>query len=83
MQILDNIKRILEESFNLQNDSFIFAIDTPLLGGIPEMDSMSIVNIIAAIEENFDIEIADDDISAEVFESVGTLVAFIENKIDE
>ena len=50
---------------------------TPLLGELPELDSMAVVNVLAAIEDQFDIEIDDDDISASVFETVGSLVTFV------
>ena len=55
--------------------------DTGLLGEIPEFDSMAVVSVITSIEEIFEIEIDDDDISAETFETVASLVDYIENKL--
>ncbi len=54
--------------------------DTPLLGSIPELDSMAVVNLITALEEQFGIEVSDDEISASTFETVGSLAAFVEQK---
>jgi len=54
---------------------------TPLLGNIPELDSMAVVNLITTIEERFDIYIEDDEISAETFETVRTLHDFIDSKL--
>jgi acyl carrier protein len=54
--------------------------DTQLLGHIPEFDSMAIVSVVTSLEESFDIQIADDELEAEVFESVGSLVSFIQSK---
>lgn len=51
---------------------------TELLGHMPEIDSMAVVTILNAIELEFDVVIADDDITAEVFETLGTLTNFIE-----
>lgn len=57
--------------------------EAPLLGAIPELDSMAIVGIITSIEERFGIVFDDDELDAEVFETVGTLrdqiVAKMEN----
>lgn len=55
--------------------------DSPLLGSIPELDSMAVVNLITALEESFDIDISDDDISAATFETVGSLAQFVRQKL--
>jgi len=52
-----------------------------LLGELPELDSMGVVNIITAIEENLGCVIDDDEISAEAFETFGSLMQFIESKL--
>lgn len=55
--------------------------DMLLLGDVPEFDSMAIVSVITGVEEQFGFTAEDDDLSAEVFESVATLVAFVESHI--
>ncbi len=55
--------------------------DTGLLGAIPEFDSMAVVSIITALEDSFGFAVDDDEIDASVFETVGTLVAFVEGKL--
>ena len=55
---------------------------TPLRGAVPELDSMGVVALIAAIEEHFDITIDDSEIDGEVFRTVGTLMAFIVKKLE-
>ena len=57
--------------------------ETPLLGNIPELDSMAVAMLITSIEEHFDIFIDDDDISAETFETFGSLCDFVEEKLAE
>lgn len=44
-------------------------------------DSLDVVELIMAIEEEFDIEIPDED--AEKISSVGEAVAYIQKKLDE
>lgn len=54
---------------------------TPLLGAIPEFDSMAVVNLITALEDRFGFAVDDDEIDASIFETVGSLVAFVEGKL--
>jgi acyl carrier protein len=58
-------------------------VDSGLLGSIPELDSMAVVNVITALEEHFGIMVNDDEISARTFETLGSLTSFIEQKLAE
>ncbi|GHF99225.1 acyl carrier protein [Thalassotalea marina] len=51
-----------------------------LFGAVPEFDSMTIVNLIGELEDNFDIELDDDDITAENFATVDSVAALIINQ---
>ena len=75
---LNDVKTILADALSL-DPARAAALDehTPLLGSMPELDSMAVVTLIGALEEHFGIAIDDDDISASTFESVGTLAAFV------
>ena len=55
--------------------------DTPLLGAIPELDSMAVVAVLTALEERFGLAIDDDEIDGATFARVGTLVELIERKL--
>ena len=57
-----------------------FTDNTPLLGAIAEFDSMAVIAVITQLEDQLGIEINDDEISAEVFESFGQLRKFVEQK---
>jgi acyl carrier protein len=54
---------------------------TALLGSLPELDSMAVVELIYSLEERFAIEVDGDEITADVFETLGTLAAFVETQI--
>ena len=54
---------------------------TPLLGSVPELDSMAVIGVIAALEDHFGITIDDEDIHARHFASVATLQAFVGAKL--
>jgi acyl carrier protein len=51
---------------------------TPLLGAMPELDSMAVVELIAALESRFGIDVDDTALSGEVFESLGSLTDFVD-----
>lgn len=54
---------------------------TPLLGSLPELDSMAVASLILALEQAYGFEISDDEISARHFASVGALAAFVDSKV--
>lgn len=55
--------------------------ETPLQGSIPEFDSMAVVALLNALEEQFGIHIEDDEISAEDFETFGAVYALVREKV--
>lgn len=59
----------------------LFSADTPLLGAIPEFDSMTVVHLLTGLEDAFGLKIYDDEINADIFLTVGSLAAFIEKKL--
>lgn len=81
MQHLDEVKNILANVLNLGERKNSLGEDSVLLGNIPELDSMAVVNVITALEEYYDISVADDEISAKTFETLGSLTHFIEQKL--
>ncbi len=81
MAVMEGIKRVLRETLQLGDRVDGFDDTTALFGSIPEFDSMAVVTVVTGIEEEFDIEIDDDDISAEIFETVGSLARFVREKL--
>ena len=58
-----------------------FNASTALMGDIPEFDSMSVVAIITALEEEYGCVFEDDEITADVFETIGSLTQLVESKL--
>lgn len=77
MELERDVCRLIDEVLSLHGRGLVFTAATPLLGAIPELDSMAVVNLITALEERFDIVIDDDDVDGSTFESVGALVAMV------
>lgn len=77
---LDEVKNLLADVLGLGASAQTLSAESSLLGAIPELDSMAVVSLIAAIEDRFGIMIDDDDISASTFETLGSLASFVEQK---
>ncbi|TQJ30598.1 acyl carrier protein [Microbacterium sp. SLBN-146] len=76
----DAVRDVLIETLELQQTPADLTTETALFGSLPELDSFGVVTLVGALEDRFDITIEDDEFGAELFETVGTLVAFVEEK---
>ncbi len=81
MQSLEEVKQIVIDTLGLRERGAALGADSPLLGALPELDSMAVINLITALEEHYGFSIADDEISADVFETLGSLSAFVGRKL--
>jgi acyl carrier protein len=77
---LNDVKNVLIDVLSLGPAGEKLDATSPLLGSLPELDSMAVVTLLGALEERFGIEVDDDDISASTFETLGSLAAFVEQK---
>ena len=74
---------LLDRTLNLNGRSSTFSDDTALMGSVPELDSMGVVSLITAFEDQFGFSVEDDEIDGSVFETFGTLLSFVETKLAE
>jgi acyl carrier protein len=79
MKHIDTVKLILGDSLGVPT-AHLHA-DSLLLGSVPELDSMAVIGVIAALEDHYGIAIDDDDISAHRFATVGSLAALVQEKL--
>lgn len=77
MVSLEEVKAIVAGILQVGSRLNPLGRDDLLLGGIPEFDSMAVVTLLTTLEESYGIEIADDEVSAENFETLGSLQDFI------
>ena len=78
--ILAGVQAVLDETLGLGEQAFSLGVDSELLGSIPELDSQAVLHVLLALEERFDIEVDDDDVDADVFETVGALMELVRKK---
>jgi acyl carrier protein len=81
MDIRNEVVAILDEVLSLKGRASGFSLDTPLLGAIPELDSMAVVALITNLEERFGLVVEDDEIDGSVFASLATLIDFVRGKL--
>lgn len=74
----DKIRTIIMEQLSVEES--LVTMDTNLMKDL-EADSLDAVEIIMAIEEEFDIEIPDEE--AEKFQLVGDLVRYVEENCEQ
>lgn len=74
---------LVDSTLNLAGRASGFVESTPMLGAIPELDSMGVVSLITALEEHFGISIDDDEIDGAVFQTFGSLLEFVKGKLGD
>jgi len=79
LEYFDDVAQVIRQTLQLDDDKQL-KLDTRLLGAIPEFDSMSVVTVLTTLEEQFGFYVDDDDVSAETFETVGTLLSYVQDK---
>jgi acyl carrier protein len=76
----EQVRELLREALHLGGRADRLSSDSPLLGALPELDSMAVVHLITAIEERFGIFVDDDEVNAATFATFHSLVAFVSSK---
>lgn len=82
MSLDEALRTVLQDVLGLAPESVAaFTADTPLFGALHELDSMAVATLLTEIEDRFSVLIDDDDVDGETFETFGSLLAFIHQKL--
>jgi len=81
MSINNDVLRILDEVLSLNGRASSFTRETHLLGAIPELDSMAVVSLLTALEEQLGFSVSDDEIDGDIFATVGSLSDFVNARL--
>lgn len=82
MNLQEDIIQIVSEVLMLDGQSDSFDENTALLGAIPEFDSVAVVSLVTALEDEFGCTFDDDELNADVFATIGSLTKTVEQKLD-
>lgn len=80
MDVCEEVREMLRNTLELGERANRLVPDSPLLGAVPELDSMAVVAVIAALEDRFGFTVDDDDISGATFATFGSLIDFVGSK---
>lgn len=78
--LVAGVSDTLAEILGIEDRRDQLTADTELFGSLPELDSLSVLELATALETKYDVVIDDDDFTGEVFESIGSLADFIESR---
>lgn len=79
--MVNEMREILRDTLQLGKRADDLNVSSPLFGAIPEFDSMAVVTVLTMIEDEFGIVIDDEEVSVEIFATVGALSNFVSNKV--
>jgi acyl carrier protein len=77
---VDDVKAVLVSSLGVEERADAIGAETQLLGSLPELDSMAVLVLVHDLEEAFGIVVEDEDLSADIFDTLGALAAFVDRK---
>lgn len=81
MNVTEQVLRVLDDALILQGRVQSFDRDTPLLGALPELDSMAVLALITGLENHFGVTFSDDELNGAVFATVGSLSDCVEQAL--
>lgn len=82
MDTIDVVRSVLRDALHLGDRAARLDSDSRLMGALPEFDSMAVVTVVTMLEDQFGITVADDELSGDVFETVGSLCRFLDGKLE-
>jgi acyl carrier protein len=80
MNVEREVLVILDEVLGLNGRSAAMNRDSPVLGALPELDSIAVVSVITALEKRFGLSIGGDELSASSFATVGSIADLVSSK---
>lgn len=77
---VSTVIEVLVSTLGIEDRAAALDASTPLFGELPELDSLGVVELTVALETRFNIQVDDEDITGDVFETVGSLAEFVASK---
>lgn len=77
---LDSVKAVIVRTLEISDHADALDAETALFGSMPELDSLALLELATALEDEFGFVIADEDFTEEVFETIGSLAEFVERR---
>ena len=81
MDELQRLRKVLKDVLKLGPLADGLTERSRLLGALPGLDSLAVISVLASIEREYRIKIRNDELSADVFGTFGSLHRFIQTKL--
>lgn len=78
-ETLEQVKTILVETLGLEDRADSIGPETQLFGALPELDSLAVVELLVELENRLGIEASEEAVTAENFETLASLAAFVDS----
>jgi acyl carrier protein len=75
---LGEVRTLVAETLGIMDRIDSLDASTRLVGSLPELDSLGVAQLVAEIEGTFGVEIDFSDVTIDIFETLGTLAAFVD-----
>jgi len=79
--IFEDVKTVVVVTLNIEDQADHLRPETGLYGNFPELDSLTVVKLIVALQKRFGIEIEIGEIVGDILDTLGRLAAFVESKM--
>ncbi len=83
MSIEHRVKQVIIRTLSLEVDTEEIDDEDALFGGGLGLNSMATVEIVVGLEEEFDIEVPDEDLRVELFDSVQTMADYVRTALQK
>jgi acyl carrier protein len=77
----EDVKAVVVVTLHIEDRADDLGPETGLYCDLPELDSLTVVKLVVALQKRFGIEIKIDEIVGDIFDTLGRLAAFVESKV--
>jgi acyl carrier protein len=79
--IFEDVKAVVVVTLEIEDQADELGPETGLYGDLPELDSLTVVKLIIALQKRFEIEIKINEIDSDTFDTLGRLAAFVDSNL--
>lgn len=83
MSITHRVKEVIIRKLSLDVTPEEIGDEDPLFGGGMGLNSMATIEIVVGLEEEFEIQVPDEDLRVELFDSVKTMADYVSGAMSE
>ncbi|WP_298944429.1 phosphopantetheine-binding protein [uncultured Microbacterium sp.] len=77
---VERVTGVIATTLDIADRADTLDVHTELFGVMPELDSLALLELAAALEEEFGFVIGDEDFTEEVFSTIGSLSQFVDER---